>query len=232
MNPRHRTIFVATLVFVLGFLTVGIGSAQNGFPSSVQPGDRPMIASGPVEGPPGSRMQDGEAPSVAPAVTFQSLRLLGATFRPRTNDVNYSVNPMGGCIYATSGNVTTAWNLPLILPQGAKISAVRLYYFDNDTADPPQEAFLVRYDMYGNVVWERYVQSANTGYDWGDIIIDPVEVIDYDTYSYALLWRPYHTGSNTQLCGFRVFYEQPVVADDSGTTMDERSRTALPFIRR
>ena len=33
--------------------------------------------------------------------------------------------------------------------------------------------------------------------------------IDYLSYSYAINWRPFTLGSNTQLCGFRIFYEPP-----------------------
>jgi hypothetical protein len=33
--------------------------------------------------------------------------------------------------------------------------------------------------------------------------------VDYSTYSYLINWRPIDSGSDMQLCGFRLFYDPP-----------------------
>jgi hypothetical protein len=219
MNSRRNVILVVALALILGFVTVGVSSAQNGFPSSAPPDADSSIASGTPEGPPGSHVQEGQTSNLAPTAGAYSLRVAGATFRPRASDVSYTVGSDGGCIYATSGNLFTWWNLPLTLPQGTRISTVRFYFYDNDASGSQQEAFFTKYDLYGNIVKETGQTSTNTGYDWWDIVLSPVEVIDYNAYSYVLHWRPNHTGANSMLCGFRVMYDQPVAA-------------VLPLIRR
>jgi hypothetical protein len=33
--------------------------------------------------------------------------------------------------------------------------------------------------------------------------------VDYTNYSYVVNWRPNDTGSDMQLCGFRIYYYPP-----------------------
>jgi hypothetical protein len=49
------------------------------------------------------------------------------------------------------------------------------------------------------------------GNKYSDVAISPAETIDYDTYSYVINWRPVAASSNLRLCGFRLFYYQPVM---------------------
>jgi hypothetical protein len=94
------------------------------------------------------------------------------------------------------------------LPNGVRIEFLRIYYYDNDPGNATTGWF-TKYDMYGNIVKEWNVQSADGGNGYRDVAISPAEVLDYGNFSYVINWRPGIIGSNLQLCGFRLFYYQP-----------------------
>jgi hypothetical protein len=133
-------------------------------------------------------------------------RISGAVLRPRTSDPAYS-SIRAGCLYAESDELKV-WNAPVYLPQGATVDDMRFYFFDGSGSTDSIAWFTV-YDYQGFIADEWSVQSfgsagsgyANTG---------PIDhVIDYSNYSYAVNWRPYNTGSATQVCGFRIYYTLP-----------------------
>lgn len=137
-----------------------------------------------------------------------SWRVVGSALRPRENDVNYLTNGPGGCVYVTAGDISTVWNFPVQLPQGALVDNVRFYFYD--LTPGTSTAYFTIYDLYGSVVEEWDVSSlGNSGYGFNDTgLIN--HTIDYDPYSYALNWRPSNAGSSMQLCGFRVFFTAPM----------------------
>ena len=81
-----------------------------------------------------------------------------------------------------------------------------MYYYDNNTGANSQGWF-TKYDLYGGLVDEWVVDSANGGNGYRDAYITPTEVINYDNYSYVLNWRPMAITNTLQLCGFRIYYE-------------------------
>jgi hypothetical protein len=140
------------------------------------------------------------------APTWNStLRFVGSTLRPRRNDVNYTTNSNGGCVYVESGNASTIWNLPLALPNGTKVEWLRMYYYDNDPA-VTMNGWFTKYDLYGSIVQEWSMSSVDGGNMYTDVLITPTQTIDYGAFSYVINWRPVGTGANLQLCGFRIFY--------------------------
>lgn len=136
-----------------------------------------------------------------------SWRVAGPTLKPRTNDVSYAVNGSGGCTYVTAGSTFSTWNVQPMLPQGAVVDTLRMYY--HDTSASNSVAWFTVYDLYGAIVNEWSVSSSgNFGNSFNDSA--PINhVVDYSLYSYALNWRPVVTGSTMQLCGFRIFYTAP-----------------------
>ena len=144
-----------------------------------------------------------------------NIRYVGSTLKPRSNDVNYGTNSDGGCVYVTSGNSFTVWNVPLTLPQGAQVGFLRMYFYDVDPTNNIQGWF-TKYDLYGSIVTEWHVASFNGGYAYNDVTISPTETIDYNSYSYVLNMRPVGSGSNLQFCGFRLFYTAPPIVMISG----------------
>lgn len=158
---------------------------------------------GPREGP---KMEDS-GPSVD-SPQLASLRVVGSALRPRESAASYTVGGGGGCIYVTSGDNEIIWNTPVYLPQGAEVQALRMYYDDTSTAEDCSGFFTV-YDLYGNVEDEWWVASSGSGGKNYSTSEQFSHTIDYNLYSYVLNWRPWETGSDMQLCGFRVFYEPP-----------------------
>ena len=136
-----------------------------------------------------------------------NLRVAGSTLKPRADDVTYQTSGSGGCVYVTGGNQNQVWNIPVLLPQGAVVGTLRIYYDDTSASD--STAWFTIYDLYGAVVDEVSVSTSGTS---GNGYRDSASInhqIDYGTYSYVLNWRPIVTGSTMQLCGFRIFYETP-----------------------
>jgi len=58
-------------------------------------------------------------------------------------------------------------------------------------------------------VEEWDVQSSGAGGTGFRGSVAFTHTIDYDSYSYVLKWRPNDTGTDMQLCGFRLFYYPP-----------------------
>lgn len=137
----------------------------------------------------------------------RSLRVNGSSLKPRDGDVVWASSGPGGCGFASSGNQSTVWNTPVFLPQGSTVSALRMFVNDSSAADC--WSWFTVYDLYGNVVDEWGVASDTTAGETSWQVPIPEHVIDYNLFSYALNWRPNDTGSDMQLCGFRLFYTPP-----------------------
>lgn len=143
-----------------------------------------------------------EAPDV-----LVSWRVAGSALKPRTSDVSYAVNDQGGCTYVTSGDSYSVWNIQPMLPQGAVVDTLRMYFLD--TSGSNSSAWFTVYNQYGAIVSEWPVSSSGNsgnGFNTSSLIN---HTIDYSQYSYLLNWRPIVTGTTMQLCGLRIFYTAP-----------------------
>ncbi len=138
------------------------------------------------------------------------LRVAGATLKPRQSDVEWDCGT-GGMVYASSGDYTTVFNVPLYLPQGATVEYLRMYYYDTNSSENCIGWFTV-YDLFGSVVEEFHVYSSGDSGNNFTTTSEFSHTIDYSQYSYVLNWRPNELGSDMQLCGFRIFYEAPSTA--------------------
>lgn len=235
MKDGRVVLFVVAAVgLLLAGLAAGVVLAQGGVPTpssadsvhlppdggEVREGGLEADAPAPAVGSssanrtdaPAGPFRDEEEPvgPNAPVPEYNtSWRVLGSALKPRESDVEYRTNFSGGCAYVTSGDYLTVWNTPLWLPPGAQVERVRMYFVDND-ATSDTIGWFSKYDLYGNLVNEWPVGSSGSpGQGYATVQISPTEVIDYDTYSYALNWRPCATGNTIQLCGFRTYYTAP-----------------------
>ena len=166
----------------------------------------PILPDGSVA-PAGEPFSAEEPLSINAVAAIANFRIPGTALKPRGNDVDHIPTASGGCFYASSGNSFRVFNTGLYLPQGSNILAMRMYY--DDTSASNSRAWFSVYDLYGNLVSEWSVDSvgdAGNGFNDTDMIS---HTIDYLSYSYVVNWRPYDLGSDTQLCGFRIFYEPP-----------------------
>jgi hypothetical protein len=168
----------------------------------------PILADGSVAAPAAMPAVVEQLPQGIDATTaIADFRVPGTALKRRGSDVDYIPTAGGGCFYASAGSSYRVFNTGLYLPQGSNVLAVRMYYDDTSSSD--SRGWFSVYDLYGNLVQEWGVDSIG---DTGNGFNDTVEIshtIDYLSYSYALNWRPYDLGSDTQLCGFRIFYEPP-----------------------
>jgi hypothetical protein len=157
---------------------------------------------------PGARTNLADEAALVPEAptAIRSMRITGSALKPRDSAVDFDVNVSGGCVYAIN-NAFDVFNTPVWLPQGSTINTLRMYY--NDTSGSNSTAWLTAYDLYGQIYQEWSISSSgNFGNSFNDsAVID--HVIDYSLYSYLLNWRPVVTGTQMQLCGFRIFYEPP-----------------------
>lgn len=136
-----------------------------------------------------------------------SWRVTGSALKPREDDVSYTINSSGSCGYVSAGDASTVWHITPVLPQGAVVDTLRMYYYD--TSNSNSSAWFTIYDLYGTIVDEFSVSSVGNS---GNSFNDSVQInhtVDYSVYSYLLNWRPGVTGSTMQLCGFRIFYTPP-----------------------
>ena len=134
-------------------------------------------------------------------------RAAGSVLKPRDSSVNWANDGSGGCLYLSSGNTNTIFNIHLDVPHGSRIEYLRIYYYDTSAAN--STAWVTRYNDAGGLTDITNVSSAsNTGY--GTQLGAYLEhVVDTVNYSYVLNWRPYQLGSTMQLCGLRVAYRLP-----------------------
>jgi hypothetical protein len=171
----------------------------------------PIGEDGSVASPSNAPAAEERLPEVIQGIeaitAISDFRVPGTALKPRGDDVSYIPTAGGGCFYASAGNSSRVFNTGVYLPQGSNILAMRMYYDDTSTTN--SRAWFTVYDLYGNLVEEWSVDSLG---DTGNGFNDTVEIshtIDYASYSYTINWRPYDLGSDTQLCGFRIFYEAP-----------------------
>lgn len=131
----------------------------------------------------------------------------GSVLKPRDSAVNWASDGSGGCIYLSSGNSNVIVNLPLDLPDGARIDYLRLYYYD--TSAENSSAWITIYDGQGGLDDVTSVASTgNSGYGTTPSVL--VEhVVNSEDYSYVLNWRPKVIGNTMRLCGLRVAYRLP-----------------------
>jgi hypothetical protein len=203
-RKRFSSPAVVLAVLVVLMLAVGLTRAQG-----LDPEAEALSPDGSVEslGPPDLPATDGSESDDAALADTVSLRVAGSAMRPRDSDVEWSHGtPNEGCTYASSGNAVRTWTTPVYLPQGSTVRALRMYYYDTSTDN--SQGWLAVYDYYGAVVEQWELQSSGTpGFALQNRVI--THTIDYDMYSYVLNWRPNDTGSDMQLCGFRIFYDSP-----------------------
>ncbi len=173
----------------------------------LSPEEPPPGISAAALSPPDRPDFDPNRPDTVPELLSNvvSQRITGYVFRPSNSITGFA--PSSGCIYATS-NAHINFNTPLYLPQGAEIRQVRMFFYDA-SATHNSTAWLMVHDLYGDsdLFW-NVSSTGSFGYGFNDTSLIG-HTVDYNLYSYTLIWRPVITGDTMRLCGFRIFYEPP-----------------------
>lgn len=137
---------------------------------------------------------------LAPEETTHYLFITGSALTPynSTGTVSYHT---GGCASSSTWLTTD-----LQLPHGSTLLGVRTYYYDNAAAGVARTG-VSKYDGLGtSTTVSLNDMPHSTGYN--NVYYSPAstEVIDNFSNSYVLYAN---TGTDTRICGFRVFYSIP-----------------------
>ncbi len=145
--------------------------------------------------------------TVASQAASSYLRVAGFAFKMLTS-IGELTPGSNGCVYVTLGPVQPA-AYPLALPHGSTLTQLRLYYADTNLG---QDGTL-RLARYGDEGSFTYVVTGTTqgsggaGYTSASVS----ETLDYENYSYALIWTQPVSDASIQLCGVRVAYTPPSI---------------------
>ena len=187
-SKRFLLVAVAVLVLVAG-LWVGLMVVS----------DDPLLA---------QAQQSGAWTSSAPPPDGVDLQGLSPPDRPETaSDLDEPEAAGGGCIYAASGSTSATFNVPVYLPQGSEVNHLRFYY--SDTAATNSMAWFTVYDLYGQIHAEWPVASTGDAGTSHATTEEFTHMVNYDSFSYVINWRPNELGSDMQVCGFRIYYIPP-----------------------
>lgn len=188
---------------------LGLLLASAALPAAAAPGDQPGEPLAP---------QPAQADQPAGAA-FGYLRIAGSTFHPLDNATTYSY-PGNGCISKTGGTGSVVAH-KVVLPEGAVVRFLRLYYYDNSASTVT--AFFTTYDGAGNFVERENVGSdTNGGYGTSLSPAFSYEVNHANAAINVAVNMGGQNDSTLRFCGVRIAYDAPITdrifADDFDLT--------------
>lgn len=138
--------------------------------------------------------------------SFDYLTIAGSAFHPVSNATPYSY-PGGGCI-AKTGNGDGLFTHKAILPDGAIVRYLRLYYYD--TSSQTLLGFVTKYDGAGNIVQSSSASSTDGGF--GSALSPDLNfVVDQFTDAVSVIINMGSQNDSTlRLCRVRIAYEAPI----------------------
>ncbi len=147
-----------------------------------------------------------ESQHVTGSPTFSHLRLAGSTFHPVSTPGNF-VYTSAGCIRPTVASRIV--HHKLLLPDGAVVKYVRLYFRNTSTPDAPT-AFFATYDMLGGYSQVPWVSGSNTG-GYSSVVSDEMNHL-VDAFAEPInisVNLGLATDGSVEFCGVRVAYFAP-----------------------
>lgn len=150
----------------------------------------------------------GSEPVIAAGKGWSTLHYLsfnGTVFRPRSSQATW--NQLQNCLVVTA-HAEKVFNVPLQLPQGARIETLSFSFVDNSSEfSYNSQAFIAIYDGHGGITDLAALISDDTV----GTITSPFigHIVDNATYSYVLSYKAVQTGESLRLCGMRVAYRVP-----------------------
>ena len=158
------------------------------------------------------------AGAAGPNQTTFYKRYSADTFTPIYSDMQYTYGS-GGCMYRTSGSLYDYTAHTVQLPEGAEITYLRLYFYDN-SADHNVAAKLMSFDGRGSQTVIDSVQSSGTP-GWSSVGSgSPFSYVVHNMDESIAVWLGFdsNTDSTVQICAVRIQYKYTL------------SRTSLPMI--
>ncbi len=166
-------------------------------------GDAPIVDAGQptVDSP-----DDLAADPAAPQAITRYTHISGSVFQTLYGTTQFAYGG-SGCVYASGGG-NPYLNHPVELPYDSTVTQLRLYYKDTN-ASANAHLWLARYD---DGLSFTYIVTATTAGSagWGTATVSLNRQLDYDNYSYTMVWSQPVADSTLQLCGYRIGYTSPV----------------------
>jgi hypothetical protein len=201
-------IVVISLLTLFSVLTLYSQAGAAGPPSAQSSGPfPPSEPNAPIHWPQRTGSQADEVEG--PQQTWRYYHVPGAVFQPRDSTTGYAYQG-NGCIAGMS-NATLLFNTELLLPEGATIKYLRLYYYDASPGTM-QEAWITRYYVEGGIRRTEdllYLPSAGAPGYTDTLSLEITHTVDPYPNGYVLNWRSNATDNSQQLCAMRVAYFAP-----------------------
>lgn len=212
MSQRRVLNFVAAYGLLLAILLFGLfaggGHTQAQPALEMTPGATPSpepvrpAPRGPQSAQPAPVM-DGPEDVAAPQVGIQYLSVTGSAFMPLASSTTYLYSV--GCVVPLGGGQFT---FPVQLPYNSTVTQLRLYY-DDSNATTDGELTLASYDNGPRATISIASVKTTGAPGWSTATLNFSHKLDYDLYSYALLWSPNVSDISVQLCNARIGYVPP-----------------------
>lgn len=141
-----------------------------------------------------------------PAATLQYAWVAGSTFITRDSTSGFSTN--NGCIYATSSGEFTS-QVPV--PNGASITALDLYWLDNDTSNVTPTFTLQDTNGLNFPQTIATIAVSATGTTSYHYELPTSYLVNLKNRGLFMEWTPKVFNENVQLCGVRISYSPPAL---------------------
>lgn len=217
-KARLQVMFVVACLVFVALVVVSVAMAQQ-IESSTEPEAMPAAGQLAVAYdsaistglPPDENPQDGSIQGThAPQATFSYYQVADATLRGRNSTTGYAYDG-NGCSHVTAGTGTgRILNTELLLPDGAVIKYLRVYYNDTN-ASSGVEGYITRYQPGVAAVDLVHVGSSDAfsgGYGYV-VSTEITETVNNTDYAYTLIGWLDEVNVANQICGLRVAYYAP-----------------------
>ena len=211
-----RGILISVVSSVVTVLAVVAMLSSSGVALAQPPGTAGVAQSGPETGDGGAgSVKPGDAgphpdwadEPLMPQISFSYYRLVGTAFNERTTTTTYAYN-FNGCVYE-NGGTDNRFMAPVLVPEGATIKYLRLYY-DDTNAGTDLTAWLTRYQP--GVTSEDLTSVTSSGSSGYGTTLSPeiTHTVDLTSWAYTVIIAPNANASSNSFCGVRVAYYAPV----------------------
>lgn len=219
------TLMLVTAIFAIALSGSSPAQAQDGDPGSPAAPATSIADSGGGTGEPallsaalggdgfagyvpaaGVESVTGPDMPAAPAASLSYYKIIGTAFDPRTSATTYAYN-FNGCVYETGGT-DNRFIAPLLLPDGATIKFLRLYYNDTNAAGDIT-AWITKYAPGQSSVDVTSVTSTGSA-GYGETLSPEItEEVDLVNWAYTIVIAPNANAVSNSFCGVRVAYYAP-----------------------
>jgi hypothetical protein len=150
----------------------------------------------------------GTLGGIGPSVFGTTMRFAGSDFRAVYSDTTYSYVLYGGLQWGGTGH--TWFACPVHLPQGAKVTQVRLFWYNSGAVGTGGMSYLYGCDFVGGgpfISNQTVTSGTAAGNGNAAVALSPAWIIDNTKYAYELWWEV--SSVNNVLRGAQLTYTLP-----------------------